>query len=103
MRSGLRRVLPCAHCEKRHIVLKAENGADQHCALNNIEHASDIVYPWFQKVLVRQPHCSNPWLAGIVMVGIDFAIIGLVRRACPQAACIVPGTRYQRSTMEILY
>ena len=38
-------------CEKKHIVFKVENGADQHCAMNNIEFASDLVYPWFLKVL----------------------------------------------------
>ena len=41
-------------CEKKHIVFKTENGADQHCTMNNIEFASDVVYPWFQKVLAEK-------------------------------------------------
>jgi hypothetical protein len=38
-------------CEKERIIFKSENGADQHCTLNNLEFASDIIYPWFLKVL----------------------------------------------------
>ncbi len=38
-------------CEKSHIVFKVENGADQHRTMNNLEFASDILYPWFRKVL----------------------------------------------------
>jgi pimeloyl-ACP methyl ester carboxylesterase len=37
--------------EKRHVSLRAENGADQHCALNNVHHAAAVAYPWFRKAL----------------------------------------------------
>jgi len=40
-------------CEKEHIVFKAENGADQHCTMNNIQFAADVIYPWFQRTLAR--------------------------------------------------
>ncbi|CAG0927713.1 hypothetical protein TFLX_00574 [Thermoflexales bacterium] len=39
-------------CEKKHIVFKMENGADQHCTLNNLEYVADVIYPWFLRVLV---------------------------------------------------
>ncbi|CAG0927705.1 2,6-dihydropseudooxynicotine hydrolase [Thermoflexales bacterium] len=38
--------------DKLHITFKGENGADQHCALNNLQFAADVVYPWFQKKLL---------------------------------------------------
>ena len=41
------------NCEKKHILFKSENGADQHCTLNNLEYAADVIYPWFQKVLMN--------------------------------------------------
>jgi hypothetical protein len=40
------------NCEKKHIVFRSENGADQHCTMNNIQYATDIIYPWFKKVLL---------------------------------------------------
>jgi len=40
-------------CEKEEVSFKTENGADQHCTLNNLELAADILYPWFKRVLVR--------------------------------------------------
>ncbi len=40
-------------CEKKHVVFKTENGADQHCTMNNIQFAADVIYPWFKEVLVR--------------------------------------------------
>jgi hypothetical protein len=39
-------------CEKKHVVFKAENGADQHCTMNNIQLLADVLYPWFQKVML---------------------------------------------------
>jgi len=38
-------------CDKKQVVFKTENGADQHCTLNNIQFAADVLYPWFHKVL----------------------------------------------------
>jgi hypothetical protein len=40
-------------CDKEHVVFRTENGADQHCTLNNLQLASDVIYPWFRKVLAR--------------------------------------------------
>ena len=67
-------------CEKKHIVLKAENGADQHCAMNNIEFASDLVYPWFQKVLAErtQPLAVNE--KGGFIVSFFIHACGITRR-----------------------
>jgi hypothetical protein len=38
-------------CDKRHLVFRTENGADMHCAMNNIQLAADVLYPWFKKKL----------------------------------------------------
>jgi hypothetical protein len=39
-------------CEKKHLVFKTENGADQHCTMNNLQFAADVIYLWFNKMLV---------------------------------------------------
>ncbi len=46
-------------CDKRHVVFKTENGADQHCTLNNLEFAADVIYHWFQQVLVGLPELER--------------------------------------------
>ena len=38
-------------CQKKHVIFRAYNGADQHCTLNNLQLAADVLYPWFRKVL----------------------------------------------------